>query len=59
MNLNPLTPVEQALKRKRLIRFGIIVIVVAAALYYLIFENTYVVAYDDDRRHFMYGSNRQ
>lgn len=56
MDLNRLTPVEQANKRRRWTRFLVIAALLAGALYYLIFENTYVVAYEDDRRHFMYGS---
>ena len=56
MDLERLTPVEQAVKRRKWIRFWVIAILVVLAVYYLLFENTYVVAYDDDRQHFMYGS---
>lgn len=56
MDLDPLTPVERALKRKRWIRFWVVLALVLAALYYLIFVNSYVVAYEDEREHFLYGS---
>jgi mono/diheme cytochrome c family protein len=56
MDLNRLTPVEQANKRRRWIRSLVIAVLVVVTLYYLLFENTYVVAYEDDQRHFMYGS---
>lgn len=56
MNLERLTPVEQALKRHRRVRFLVILALVVLALYYLLFVNSYVVAYQDDRQHFLYGS---
>jgi mono/diheme cytochrome c family protein len=56
MNLHRLTPVEKALRRHRWIRLWIILALIAAALYYLVFVNTYVVAYEDPRQHFLHGS---
>jgi hypothetical protein len=56
MDLNPPTPVERVLARKRWIRLGIILVVILAVLYWLIFVNQYVVAYKDDVDHFKYGS---
>lgn len=51
-----LTPVERYERRHWWIRFWIILAIVFGALYWLIFENSYVVAYEDDRDHFLYGS---
>lgn len=56
MNMERLTPVELAARRRWWIRFWVILAVVLLALYWLIFENSYVVAYEDDREHFLYGS---
>ncbi len=56
MNLERLTPVEAAMKRRRWIRFLVVLLLIALALYYLIFVNTYVVAHEDEREHFLYGS---
>lgn len=50
------TPVEQYRNRHWWIRFWIIVVIVLAALYWLIVVNTYVVAYESDRDHFLHGS---
>lgn len=56
MNLERLSPVEAVMKRRRAIRFLVIVILIALGLYYLLAVNTYVVAHDDERDHFLYGS---
>lgn len=56
MDLDRLTPVEQAAKRRRGIRFLVWAVLVVLVGYYFVFEKTYVVAYDDDQQHFMYGS---
>jgi hypothetical protein len=56
MDLERLTPVEQAARRRWWIRFWVIAAIIVLALYYLIFVNTYVVAYKDERQHFMHGS---
>ena len=56
MELDRLTPVEQALKRRKRIRWLVIAVLVLLGVYYYVFEKTYVIAYDDDRQHFMYGS---
>jgi mono/diheme cytochrome c family protein len=56
MNYNPPTPVERVLARNRWIRCLIVLLLILAALYWLIFVNQYVVAYQDNRDHFKYGS---
>ena len=56
MNLERLTPVERVLRRRRWFRFLVILALIALALYYLLFLNSYVVAYQDDREHFLHGS---
>jgi Cytochrome c553 len=56
MDLDPPTPVERAVARKRWIRCIVVVLVVLLGLYYLIFVNQYVVAFEDDTEHFKHGS---
>lgn len=51
-----LTPVERYQRRHWWIRFWIILAIILLALYWLIFQNSYVVAYDNDREHFLHGS---
>ena len=56
MDLDPLTPVEQYLRRRRLILYGILLVLLALGVYYFVFERTYVIAYADEEQHFAYGS---
>jgi len=56
MNYNPPTPVERVVARNRWISWLIVLLLILAALYWLIFVNQYVVAYQDGREHFKYGS---
>jgi hypothetical protein len=56
MDLDPPTPVERVLARKRWIRWLVVLVLILAALYWLVFVNQYVVAYRDPVEHFKYGS---
>jgi len=56
MQLDRLTPVEAAVRRQRRIRSVVLLIGLLGLAYYFVFGVTYVMAYNDDREHFKYGS---
>lgn len=56
MDLDPPTPVEIYNARRRMYWWLLWLIVILGVIYYLVFVNEYVVAHDDDREHFKYGS---
>ena len=56
MDSERLTPVEEAQRRHWWIRFWVILALILAVLYWLVFENSYVVAHESERDHFLYGS---
>lgn len=56
MNLERLTPVEQALKRRRTIKYVVLALLVLGLFYYFVFVRTYVIAFDSDEQHFAHGS---
>ena len=58
MALRPdrLSPVEQAMRTRRRLRWLVIVLIALALAYYFIFANEYVVAYESPPDHFKYGS---
>ena len=58
MALRPdrLSPVEQAMRTHRRLRWLVIILIALALAYYFIFANEYVVAYESPPDHFKYGS---
>src|SRR5512132_2218988 len=56
LDLDRLSPVEQAMSRRRRWLWIIILLVVAFLVWRLLFVNQYVVAYDEPIDHFLRGS---
>ena len=54
--MDRLNPVEQAMVRRRRMRWLVVLIVVLLLLYWLVFVNQYVIAYEGPLEHFKYGS---
>lgn len=56
LDLDRLSPVEQAMSRRRRWRWIIILLAAALLIWWLVFVNQYVVAYDKPIDHFRHGS---
>ncbi len=56
LDLDRLNPVEQAMVRRRRLRWLVGLIVILLLLYWLVFVNQYVVAYEGPLEHFEHGS---
>ena len=56
LDMDRLNPVEQAMVRRRRLRWLVGLIVILLLLYWLVFVNQYVVAYEGPLEHFEHGS---
>ena len=56
VDLDRLTPLEKVLRRRRVRGWVIGLVLLALVIWHFVFANEYVIAHDDDREHFKYGS---
>ena len=56
MSFDRFTPVEQIVRRRKLIVRCILALIILVGVYYFVFARTYPVTYEEDDDHFKYGS---
>ena len=56
VDFNKLTPTEAYEQRRSRWWLLVWIVIIAALIYFFVFRSTYVIAYDDPKEHFKYGS---